>query len=203
MEAYHRLTQAERYQIEALMQSGISIRGVAKIINRNPSTISRELERNRYKSKYCAVKAKRLCLKRRKGIGPAVRISEELVDHIVAKLQEKYSPQQISGELKMQNKTSVSHESIYKFIYDDAHKGGDLWKELRRGRKRRRSHSQSRMKETGVRNDRIWIDERPPIVEARLRLGDFERDTMEGKKKRPHIINHSRSNIAANTNKMD
>lgn len=90
----------------------------------------------------------------------------------------QWSPVQISGWLKKQG-PSVSHETIYKYIWEDKQLGGSLHNELRhRGKKYHK-----RSKGTAGRGcipGRIDIDERPSIVKEKTRLGDWELDTIIG-----------------------
>lgn len=188
MGKFHRLTLEDRYQIDALMQTGISLRAISKVLGRSPSTILRELARNKQKSKYEATKAHRLSCKRRATVGRRKIIAGELEEVIRAEILAKLSPEQVSAKLRLESRVMISHESIYRFIYEDGANGGSLWKELRRSQKKRVTHAESRMKESGVRDDRMWIDSRPPIIEERNRLGDFERDLMEGKRNGPVVL---------------
>ncbi|WP_167495883.1 IS30 family transposase [Desulfosediminicola ganghwensis] len=80
----------------------------------------------------------------------------------------------------------ISHESIYRWIYLEANSGGQLHRNLRRGRKKRRR--QKRYGSGRRFSDRKCITQRPPIVESRQRLGDWEGDTMEGQKSSGLIV---------------
>ena len=83
----------------------------------------------------------------------------------------------------------VSHETIYRWIYLDAKGGGTLYHHLRRRRKKRR-----RQKRYGSARrfipGRVSISERPDIVETRERFGDWEGDTIEGKKSTGYMATH-------------
>jgi IS30 family transposase len=96
------------------------------------------------------------------------------------KLRKHLSPEQISGELKALGRLSISHETIYKHIWQDKADGGDLWCCLRQCLKRRRKRNgsnDSRGRLAGKRS----IDDRPKLVNNRSRIGDWEIDTMLGK----------------------
>ena len=102
-------------------------------------------------------------------------------ENIVSKLKLDWSPEQISGRLLREEKIKVSHETIYQFVYEEIRKGEKLWVHLRRRRKHRRARSAAKKTfNIGVRVGRAWIESRPKVVEERIRLGDFERDTVEG-----------------------
>jgi IS30 family transposase len=94
---------------------------------------------------------------------------------VEARLREGWSPQQIAGSAE----AAISHERIYRHIADDRQRGGSLWQHLRR-RKRRRRHRcgtpRQRQRFGGRR-----IHQRPAVVEARRRVGDWEGDTIVGK----------------------
>jgi IS30 family transposase len=83
----------------------------------------------------------------------------------------------------------ISHETIYRWIYSDANNEGTLYKHLRRRRKKRR-----RQKRYGAGRrfipGRVGIAERPAIVNSRKRFGDWEADTIEGKKSSGYIATH-------------
>lgn len=190
MSRYRRLTQKDRYQIEALVQSKISLREMAKIIGFSASTLSRELRRNRPRPKYFATTAQSLSQKRRKFIGPAKKITDAFEDHVREHILMGWSPEQIACRLKEEQGLKISHESIYKYIYDDhKYRRGSLWQSLRRHRRWRKTHKASRnFKNIGKKTDCLWISQRPKIVEKRSRLGDLERDTMLGKRGGPALL---------------
>ena len=94
-------------------------------------------------------------------------------------LREDWSPEQISGWLTREEGVSVSHERIYQHVYEDKRRGGDLHRHLRcqKPRRKRYGHYDRR----GQIRERVSIDERPEVVEARSRIGDWEADTVIGK----------------------
>jgi IS30 family transposase len=182
---YQRLTQVDRYQIEVLVQSPISYREIARILNFDVSTISRELKRNSSATGlYDAKKADAQTSKRRENVGPRKKITGLLEKKVRKLLRKDWSPEQISGRLKLVKDTLISAETIYQYVYRDYRMNkSTLWQHLRRRRCRKKSHRTSQnFKNIGVRRDRAWIEERPKVVEERSRLGDLERDTVVGKK---------------------
>lgn len=188
MKRYQRLTPGERYQIKALKESGLSIREIAKNLRREPSSISRELKRNKGDRAYRPMEAQAKWLSRRQNIGPKRAITGRLKRQIDSLLQIQWSPEQISARLRNQKRT-VSHETIYQYVYWDQKVGGVLYLNLRRKRRWRKTHQASRnFKNVGKRVNQLWIDERPKLVEKRRRLGDYERDTMLGKKGAPILL---------------
>lgn len=105
MKKYNHLTQEQRYQIEALLETGISKTEIAKIIGVDPSTIYRELKRNvakrgRTAGKYLARIAQRRTEDRHKTKAKSIRLTENLKNRIAGLLQhEKWSPELISHRL--------------------------------------------------------------------------------------------------------
>jgi IS30 family transposase len=98
----------------------------------------------------------------------------------------QWSPEQISKRLEVEGLRSVSHETIYRHIYQNKQEGGDLYVRLRRRHKyRKRIHKYRSRKGWDTRRP---ISERPPIVECRARLGDWEADTIIGREKKGGIL---------------
>jgi IS30 family transposase len=147
----------------------------------NRSTVSRELRRG-HTSKDCSWgwgyradlgEQRRRLWACKKGRRP--KIVGDLAKLVVKLIRQDWSPEQISGRLKLERKISVSHECIYSFIKANKVDGGDL--HLRRGRRRRKK----RFHVPRVRNDilmRKHISDRPTVVNERRRYGDWERDLM-------------------------
>jgi len=93
--------------------------------------------------------------------------------------RQEFSPEQICGRLAIEDQQTVSHESIYQYIYADKAQGGDLHSFLRCQKERKKRYgSHSRR---GKIPNRISIDERPDVVDERSRIGDWEGDTIIGK----------------------
>jgi transposase, IS30 family len=101
-------------------------------------------------------------------------------------LRQQWSPAQIAGRLKLEDQLSVSHQRIYQHIYADEHGGGILYRHLRcqkvrrqrDGRYDRRAHCQ----------DHRSIEQRPKIVDAKRRRGDWEADTIIGRNHQQAIV---------------
>jgi len=172
---YTHLSQDERYQIQRLYRSSVSIHWIAEILDRSPSTISRELKRNAGDGSYQAANAQRVSVQRRSQASAVPRISLSEWRIVEDRLREEWSPEQIAGS----GEVVVSHERIYGHIEQDRRRGGRLWKCLRRRRKQRRNRCgkpRDRQRFGGRR-----IQERPSVVESRQRIGDWEGDTIVGK----------------------
>ena len=119
---YTHITEAERYQIYALKKTGISQSKIALQLNRNPSTISRDLRRNKGMKGYRPKQAQLKAVTR--NAMNAYKIPDETWQLVKVKLHEEWSPEQIGQYV------SISHEAIYQWVYRDKAKGGDLWQRL-------------------------------------------------------------------------
>jgi len=177
---YAQITQEERYDIAAMRRQRISIRGIAHELGRSPSTISREIRRNRKADGgYRAYTAGEHTRARRRTSRRNARFKPEdyrIVDQLLGL---DWSPEQVSGWLKMQGLLSISHETIYLHVWQDQRCGGDLWSHLRQATKKRRKRNgshDSRGRLAGKRH----ISERPAEVEDRRVPGHWEIDTIMG-----------------------
>lgn len=181
---YQRLALSDRYQIHALKKSGKGIREIGRIIGRSGSTISRELKANGGWMGYNPRPANHLSESRRNKKSSHKRIIDGKVEAIVrSKLTMEWSPEQISGWLLMHQKIKVSYSSIYRFVYQDAKRRGLLYTHLRTGRAKRKVHKKAILTANfSSLKDVRSIDKRPRVVEQKVRLGDYERDTMYGSK---------------------
>jgi IS30 family transposase len=108
-------------------------------------------------------------------------MTTSLIEFIDFKLNEKWSPEQISGWLHVNDPRHISHETIYQHVWSDKKNGGNLLKNLRRKGKIYQSRSKDKQAGRGFIKNRISIDERPQIVEDRSRMGDWEIDLVIGK----------------------
>jgi IS30 family transposase len=177
MRTYHQLTQEQRYQIYALKKTGHSGSEIAEVIGVHKCTVSRELRRNRGGRGYRPQQAHELAQERRVKARPRIRAKTWAV--VEKLLRQEWSPEQISGRLKKEQKICISHEWIYQYVLADKRAGGELYKHLRCQKKRRKRYGtyNRRGKLLNCRS----IEERPAIVAHRKRLGDWEVDTVFGK----------------------
>jgi len=182
---YTQLTQEQRYQIYALLKMEHSQTEIANVLGVHKSTISREVRRNCGKRGYRPKQAHRFRLKRRRE-AVKKRIPVETWAWIDEKIRQDWSPEQISGWLKKNTNTAVSHEWIYQHIYLDKRAGGDLHKHLRCQKKRRRRAGDNDRR--GKIPNQVSIEKRPEIVEKRERIGDWEADTIIGAGKQGAIV---------------
>ena len=184
MRTYTQLTQEQRYQISVMLKIGQNQTEIAEMIGKHKSTISRELRRNQGQRGYRPKQAHQMSLDRVKKAKP--RIQEATWALVESKLQEDWSPEQISDWLKQNTDIQVSHERIYLYVYVDKRAGGSLHKHLRCQKKRRKRYGGYDRR--GKLPNRRSIEERPEIVDQRQRIGDWEVDTMIGKGHRQAIV---------------
>jgi IS30 family transposase len=178
--AYSHLDLEERCKIAQLRQVGASIQRIATALDRPSSTVSRELKRNGaklgYKPGYANDQARA-----RRWRGSRLERDDELRQRVLGDLQKGWSPEQIAGRLEQQKATTtISHESIYRFIYAQIRRTNEgAWRhylpkaKYRRGRRARRRRSVD-----DLIKGRVSIDLRPPEVDRRDSFGHWEADLM-------------------------
>jgi IS30 family transposase len=182
---YTQLTQGQRYQIKALLDIGRNRTEIAAQLGVEKSTISRELRRNRGQRGYRPKQAHEKAVERSRRKVKAY-ISLETWQLVEAKLKMDWSPEQISGWLKKEQLPSVSPEWIYQYVYADKRAGGSLHQHLRCQKKRRKRYG--RYDRRGIIPARRSIELRTEAVERRERLGDWEGDTLVGKRHRGALV---------------
>lgn len=181
---YTQLTLKERYIIEILIQLKYSNDYIAKILGRHKSTISRELQRNNssknkgtYSGEFADKVAKIRCDREL-----PTRFNSLAIDKIKALLEDHWSPEQISFQLKKEDITKASHELIYQYIDSDRKNGGDLYKQLPcRGKKYKKRNIKIRKKYPEKAAPRKHISERGKKDILKTEIGHWEGDTVEGK----------------------
>lgn len=176
---YSQLTEGERNQIYALLQEDTPNTRIAAILGRGVSTIGREIRRNRGQRGYRPRQANQKAQERRR-TQHRYKMTPEVIAHITEKLLQEYSPEQISGTMQAYVGIQVSHEWIYRYIWQDKKQGGELYRKLRiaGGQKRRKRYGKKDWR--GKIPNRVDIDQRPAIVEQKSRIGDWEADLVSG-----------------------
>ena len=173
---YAHFSQDERVQLSTLKKEGFSPTDIAKRLSKHRSSIYRELARNISSTGYTADKANTRALKR-KGKQSILEIDLALQSSVISLLKKHYSPRQIAVTLKSSPKGSVSHETIYQFIYSDVGKCLDLPKWLARRHRKRKPKVKNRVKKSPIPN-RNPIKNRPIHIQARKEFGHWEGDLM-------------------------
>lgn len=180
MRTYHQLTSGERYELRALRRQGCSNAEIARALGRHRSTIGREIARNSRKDGgYRPYTADEMTRARRRRSRRNRRFTGPDWALVVARLQEEWSPEQISGRLGLSGELRISHETIYRYVWDDRRHGGALYLHLRGARKKRRKRY-GRYDSRGRLAGKRMISERPPGAENRSRVGHLEGDTVLG-----------------------
>ena len=155
---------------------------IALAIGKDKSVVSRELKRNSdqrngiYKSDLANLKYKQRQEQKNRPIIFTATIKKYVEDG----LNNEYSPEQINGRAKLDGIPCVSHECIYQYIWKDKKQGGDLFEKLRHTGRKYRKRGDSKDKR-GILKDRVSIEQRPSIVDEKIRFGDLEIDTVIGK----------------------
>jgi IS30 family transposase len=173
------LTLEERDRIARLRHEGAKQQEIAKALGRSPATISRELRRNGAGGQYYAGQAQRETERRRRERPITRKMDDPEINAAVRRgLAQDWAPEQIAGRMERavsdDPQRSVSPQTIYRWIKQDEHRAH--WESYLR-RRGKRPH---RPKNTATASDAARIAERPEVIEQRLRLGDFEGDTVLG-----------------------
>jgi len=177
--SYKHFSIEERGLIDVYLRNGVSISEIARKLNRNKSSVSREIKRNSdFRGQYIALYAKSYTNTRRKNCKWNVETNEKLIEYIEDKILETWSPEQISNRLKFDfpndNTMQISFKKIYSLIY--THKiPGITKKNLRHKGKKR--HYGVYGKKVLIPN-KTSITERPESINNREKIGDWEVDTV-------------------------
>lgn len=195
---YQHFSVEEREKIQEMLWQKSSIRGIAAALNRSPSSISREIQRNLppIHYRYAPRLANERALIKRKSRGRIERLKNDQVrNYVIFYLKKRWSPEQISNTIKEATGETISHEAVYQYVYAQIHRHG--WGELKPGREDLRPYLRRRRKRRLRKGSRrcqrifklkgVSIDNRPAIVQTRKRLGDWESDTVESINHKPGV----------------
>ena len=189
--SHRQLNSKDRTVLEKLFRSNLKQKEIAGILKKHPSTISKELKRNKDKNgNYLTKIAKKKLKKRRTKANQKFKkltLKTSIKQYVIRKLKKYWSPQQIAAKLSQKEK-QLCHETIYQFVYNER---PDLKKYFRgkKGKYRRRHGTVNREKDREEANKRR-IDTRPITVENRTRIGDWEGDTIKGGDRKSAILTH-------------
>jgi IS30 family transposase len=179
---YRQLSLEERCTIARLHEAGQSCRQIAAALDRAPSTIAREMKRNRgaqvgYRPAYAAEQAWA-----RRWRGSRLERVTELRDTVLRRLGSGHSPEQVAGRLRLEQGHSViSAESIYRFIYAQIRRTDDTdWRHYLPRRKYKRGYRRPRKEHAPMRliQHRVPLTERPVEISTRSCYGHWEADLM-------------------------
>lgn len=195
--SYHHFKPDERNELAALLRAGLKQNKIAVLLGKSGAAVSQELKRITALTKtgYDAGLAKENAKRKRIAANQRFQKIENnrwLRSYIIKKIEKYWSPEQISGRLKLKYKNhkekQIGKDSIYKFIYG---KRKDLVKYLRcqKGKYRRRYGTRIREKEREALKKKR-VGQRPEITEKRARIGDWEGDTIIGQERTKQILTH-------------
>lgn len=185
--SYHRMSLAEREELSILYAQGEGLRAIARTLNRSPSTISRELARNRTGFYYRAVTAQRKAERRCYRKPRKLVVDGRLRHTVLSLLRKQWSPAQIGDHLSRvhpnEPRLQVSAETIYSYLY--VLPRGELRRELLHHLRQHRKNRRPRSRGTDRRGqipEMISIEERPPEVADRTIPGHWEGDLILGRR---------------------
>ena len=179
----------ERDKIAVWFSKGLSIRKIGRRLKRSPSTICRELKRNRLGDGYVAIHAQRLSSQRKSKVNKThPQKPAWIYSYVLEKLREGWSPEQISGRLELKYDKSIIHwETIYRWVYDSKLKNKKLWEYLPRKQKKRRKKYGRKVTKVRIPN-RVSIHFRDKRVNKRKQFGHWEGDSIIGQQTKSKII---------------
>lgn len=189
---YNHLTREDRLVIHRMRIAGQAVRAIAQALGRHPSTIYRELRRNASGPKaYSGAAAHTMYRKRRqRRVWRIRRDFGALMEYVCAKLRSHWSPEQISGRLRLDFPFTAAMRiapiTIYRLVWLDKAQGGVLHTYLRQGRKKKRKRYGSTDRRGRIVGCTL-IDDRPHAVQAQRRFGDWEADTVWGCTKKAYV----------------
>jgi transposase, IS30 family len=191
------LSLSERQRMAALRRCGLGVRAIARELGRSPSTVSRELRRNRrphdvggYDGGLAHHRARERARRPRAGRLARDPVLRALVQ---AKLELEWSPEQIAAWLRRdypaRRAWHLCHETIYQAVYHGGNHGltRQLTVKLRTGRPLRKRRRRAQERATRFVAQGCLIDDRPLVVETRSRIGDWEGDLIVGRSSRSAI----------------
>jgi len=178
--SHQQLTLEQRYHIQSKLEVGASYKIISDAIGFHKSTVSREVARLG-RSRYSAEEAHQQAMLLRHQAEKYTKQTEQAETMVKQLLCKGLSPEAIANRTKLERGEAIaSHETIYRWLLLDKDNGGELYKHLLRVSKPYRKRYGSKHRRGKIQN-RVGIEERPEIVEARTRLGDWEGDTVHGK----------------------
>jgi IS30 family transposase len=178
---YEQLSLDDRCEIARLQANGRSLRQIAAALDRAPSTISREMKRNRgrqvaYKPSYAQEQTQA-----RRWSGSRLEHDPDLRCAVMERLASGWSPEQVAGRLAREaGQKVISYESIYRFIYAQIARTKNYgWRHyLPRGKSRRGCRGRRGGSSASFIEGRVSLAERPPDVANRKTAGHWEADLM-------------------------
>jgi len=184
------LNEQEREQIFLGLSHGLSQREIGRRLDRDHTVVSREIERNKGPDgRYRPFPARQQATARiRQANCFNPRKGERVFRYVREKLADCWSPEQIAGRITQDvPELSISHETIYQYIYQPENRKLSLWVWLRRASPKRRKKSGRRVQREIIPN-RIFIEHRPAEIAARKEIGHWESDLMLGTRETTNAV---------------
>ena len=179
MKNYAHFSKIERLELSILLKKGYAQKDIALSLGKSPSSVSREVTNNSVKGVYDPHKAHHKAYVKRansKYQGMKVRENAFLESYVRDKIARYWSPEEIAQRLKQEyGRFLVSHMAVYKYVYSIHGRGLTQYLPYRHERRKKQNQSSKRRQHI---KDRVFIDQRPRVINERLRLGDFEGDTL-------------------------
>lgn len=177
--SYTHFSKVERSELSILLKKGYSMRSIASVLRRSPSSVSREIKANSVNGEYDPDKANHKAYVKRwqsKYRGMKIRENEWLEREVRIRLTSFHTPEEIAGRLNEDyGRTIISFKTIYKYLY--SHYGQSFCKYLPSRQYTSKPRDRHQKKRETIKN-RVFIEERPDIINHRLRVGDFEGDLL-------------------------
>ncbi len=179
MTKYHRMTLDERENIYNLLQTNHNQTYIARQLGRNKSSISREMARCQSDPLgYIPDRANNFAIRFARRNSKIFR-SANLANCVITLLKEGWSPEQISGRLKLENNGVgiVSHETIYQFVYSEEGQSRKLYQLLTRHKPKRTRWYSRKPKKSHIPESANIIN-RPKSIDNRNKIGHWEGDLV-------------------------
>ena len=190
---YVHLDQGKRDRFQAMLDAGHKQKEIAKVLEIDKSTVSREIKRNRKRirkkggtinGQYQSSIAQHKAYVRRKYSkyqGMKINENKELKKYVIEKLKQHWNPDEISGKMKKEKQLFyASKTAIYEWLRSN--RGQYYCRYLYSKRCRKRKRKSPKTKRTLIPN-RISIELRPKGAENKTRYGHYEGDTIVSGKK--------------------
>lgn len=188
MESYRHLRLEERRTVFQLVEAGRSVSEIATHLHRHPSTIYRELRRNRHHDVHPPFRGYFPTIAHGKAAARRVRGAKvardpRLAAYIVDRLAAAWSPEQIAGYVRRHHLAglSISHETIYQYVYGVDGRRQELWRYLPRARRSRRQRYARKPRGVHIPLANT-ISQRPPEIGHRTSFGHWEGDLLAFRK---------------------
>lgn len=193
--SYAHFNLSKRIQLFALLRAGLKHNKIAKILGKHPSSISRELKRNPADTStgYSVYLAKKRAKEKRIKANQRFRKidnNQKIEEYIIKRLKRYWSPEQITGRLKLKCPANVvCPKTIYNFI-NEKHPELKRYLRCQKGKYRKKHGTKIREKQR-EKSKKKWIDARPEAANNRERIGDWEGDFIFGTERKIGILTHA------------